>query len=1009
MPVSAENSGARLFYRRYKKSVITFLLFITYAGAVFWSNYDSVQQLQKDALVQFQLETEKQSAAISYYFSERRNDIYELTGSEPVVNFFKNLDLGMTFQYGLGVNVELIEDRFEQISSRKRIDERAIYSGLMLVDADGVPIAGWNSPDSLAGYKDWIAPSNRDVRILLGRHSSEVVFSAPVWIAGVYRGELLAWTSAGTSLAQFGQPGLGGRSFLIDSQTGVPIDATIDPELARATTESARRNRAAQGVSTVVSISSVRAKNLVVALVDIKQTPFTFVSVTTESSTDQGPARLFLLAAAVLPLIVLLIAILDILERRRLEDLQEQARIEAERLAQTRSDFLANMSHEIRTPMNAIIGMSDLCLETELNSKQRNYLTKIQGASNSLLRIINDILDFSKIESGKLTVENISFDLDPLLDDLCALFGDGAREKGLELLFDIDVSASQAFVGDPLRLKQVLINLISNAIKFSEQGTVQVRARAEAVDDAVVDLHVEVVDEGIGLSDEQQARLFSAFTQADETTTRRYGGTGLGLAICRRLVRLMGGDIEVMSKDGQGSCFSFHVRLEVDRTRISSTEMMQQLLAPHGACPVLIVDANLACRMVVAKQIAQMGLVAKFYSTFQQAFDDVSNQPATVYLAVFVDSALLDGSDEASMRRMREILGNATPPPFFLLNSSRFESLPAFSTAYFDAVLTKPTTARRLFAELAPFLGIKTRPGATPDEPMAQTGSTSTHDLRGIEVLLVDDVLLNQEVVSDMLIGAGMTVRQAANGQEALDAIADKVPDCVLMDCQMPVMDGYEATRRLRADERYRKLTVIALTASALPTERQRCLDAGMDGYLTKPVRARDLFAALKGHMPSPATPPLSKAAPAPTRSPTPTLPIPARNLTETGTAKALGALEGLPYLPGIDRQVGLRYANGKPALYRKLLLIFKSSHGQEFESGFRQALERDDWTQAIRMAHTLKSSSRMIGANRLGDLANQLEEDCQAAKRADVNDLFDQILVELSKVCGGFANLASE
>ena len=1000
MPAQAENRGVRLFYKRYKKSVITFLLFITYAGAVFWSNYDSLQKLQDDSLLQFQLETEKQSAAISYYFSERRNDIYELAGSEPVVNFFGNRDLGMTFQYGLGVNVELIEDRLEQISSRKRVGEQPIYTGLMLIDSDGVPVAGWNSPDSLSAYRYWLAPENHEVRILLGRHLSEVVFSAPVWINNAYRGELLAWTNAATSLAQFGYTGGEGRSFLVDNQSGVPVDAGVSEALGQGAIGAALKDRVGRGGSSIVTLTDGRASKLVVAQVDIKQTPFSFASVSTEFSTDQGPARLFLLAVAVLPLIVLLIAILDILERRRLEDLQEQARVEAERLAQTRSDFLANMSHEIRTPMNAIIGMSDLCLETDLNSKQRNYLTKIQGASNSLLRIINDILDFSKIESGKLDVERISFDLDPVLDELCSLFADKAGEKSVELVFDVDESANPVFIGDPLRLKQVLINLISNAIKFSDGGTIQVRIQTERVDAGEVYLHVEVIDEGIGLSAEQQSRLFNAFTQADATTTRRYGGTGLGLAICRRLVQLMGGEIAVTSAVGEGSCFHFFVRLAVDHSRLSSAAMMRQLLAPHAACPVLIVEDNPATRVAMAVQLAQIGLVGEFYATCDQATEAIARPYVPVYLAILVDSGLLERDGEASMRRLREPLGNAPVPPFILLNKTGFDSSRSALMSHFDAVLPKPTTARRLFSEFAPFLGIKARPGSTQGDEFDETRSSGT-DMSGVEVLLVDDVLLNQEVVSDMLIGAGLKVRVVGDGQEALDAIEQKMPDCVLMDCQMPVMDGYEATRRLRADERFRKLPIIALTASALPTERQRCLDAGMDGYLSKPVRARDLFSALRAHLPAPEVVPNALA--------TSHRAQPGRALDVKNEFQTPSPLSDFPALPGIDKQVGLRYANGKPALYRKLLHIFNASHGKDFELGFRHALIREDWPQALRMAHTLKSSARMIGASTLGDLAGQLEEACLSMERGGVSDLLDHVLSELAVVSGGLVTMAAE
>ena len=997
MPTPLLSHGVRRFYRRYWKRVLTFLLFIGYAGAVFWSNYDSLRQLQNDALLQFQLETEKQSAVIAYYFSERRNDIDELAASEQVVNFFRNSDLGMSFAYGLGVNVELIEGRLEQIAMRKRVGERPIYAGLLLIDSDGVPIAGWNSPDADTDYSGWLMPGNREARIRLlaqeQQQKSELVVSSPVWIDNVYRGELLAWTSAGASLAQFGRPNSRWYSFLVDQQTGKALSAGLGSALLQTRLEVALVRQSRQDASSVATLGGGDGRQLAFARVNISKTPLAFVSVTSEFPDERGLGRLFLLAAGVLPFIVLLVAVLDVMERRRLEDLQERARLEAERLAQARSDFLANMSHEIRTPMNAIIGMTDLCLESPAvgsDSRQRSYLNKIRGASNSLLRIVNDILDFSRIESGKLEIERIPFELDPVLDDLGTLFARKASEKGIELIFDVDDSASPIFIGDPLRLKQILINLIDNAIKFSGHGTIQVRIRAQSVD-LSTQLHLQVIDQGIGLSEEQRRRLFTAFTQADATTTRRYGGTGLGLAICRQLVELMGGRIEVESTLGQGSCFQVFVPLGVEHARLSSAARMQLSLAVHAACPVLVVDGNPRSRAAIAAQLRQIGLMAELCATCDAASAALVRLQAPVYLAVLIDSTLPE-SCGAGVRQLRHHLGNAAPP-VILVGGADIELSGASSSHAFAAVLLKPTTASRLFATLAPFLGVDVQPGFPPESEMPPTGEP--FNLRGVDVLLVDDVVLNQEVVRDQLEDAGLRVRVASNGQEALAAIAEKMPDCVLMDCQMPVMDGYEATRQLRADERYRRLVVIALTASALPSERQRCLAAGMDGYLAKPVRAHDLLAALHGHLTARGIIPLQGTTAAK-----------AVDSQEEGLQKRRrpATITALPDLPGIDGDDGLRHANGKPALYHELLRVFSDSHGRGFAPGFRHALDNDDWRAATRMAHTLKSSARTIGANALAELAGELEEACRQQQRPVVDRWLDRVLSQLTKVTNGLA-----
>ena len=1048
MQEMVETRSTSSFFTRYKKSVVSFLLFIAYAAAVFWSNFDSLRQLQSDALRQFQLESEKQSAAISYYFSERRNDIFELASAETILNFFINRDLGMTFQYGLGVNIELIEERLEEVAQRKRVGEQAIYNGFLLIDSDGVPVAGWNAPDVAEGYSNWLAPTNHETRILpmaKGREHDTLI-SAPVWINRVYRGELLAWTSASTSLAQFGQSSAPWRSFLVDRQTGEPLDRGISAALVRTPAGVALAEQAVLGGSSIVTVNGESTNKMAIAQSDIRQTPFAFVSVSTEFPSDRGSSRLILLAVGVLPLIVLLIAVLDILERRRLEDLQEEARIEAERLARARSEFLANMSHEIRTPMNAIIGMSDLCLPTAVNEKQRNYLTKIQSASNSLLCIVNDILDFSKIESGKLEVEHIPFELDAIFDDLASLFAEKAEQKSLEIVFDADRSTSDIFIGDPLRLKQVLTNLLSNAIKFSEQGTIIVRARAESLEKealtlapvatspAFARLRIEVIDEGIGLSDAQQSRLFNAFSQADATTTRRYGGTGLGLAICKRLVELMGGEIGVDSRFAAGSNFHFFVQLGRDSARLSSAARMAELLAPHAACPVLVVDATPAGRAAIASQLGQLGLIAELHACCESAMALLSEPQPPMLLALMIVGGATDCDSELAIRRLRAQLGHEAAPPVILLGNVSEEGgsggrggagktgQSTFSHA-FDGVVSKPLCLSRLFAVLAGFVGVRERPHLVQDST-SSSPLTPQIDLAafvGVEVLLVDDVLLNREVVTDMLTGVGMRVRVAANGQEALDAVAEHQPDCVLMDCQMPVMDGYEATRKLREATPSRNLPIIALTANALPSERQRCLDAGMDAYLAKPVRAHELLATLQANLPvrGPARDPaqaqrgatmstmstVSTAAAAavvkaPAGSGQP--PALASNVINAIKVIDLALVPVLPVLPGIDREIGLRYANGKPALYRKLLHIFNESHGQAFEHDFRDAIARGDWRAAARHAHTLKSSSRMIGAAALGEFASALEESCLAQEPVATEARLNSLLTELATVRGG-------
>ena len=984
MREEAEESGRFPYLARYKKSIITLLIFVTYAGAVFWGNYTSMQRLQVNALTQFKLETEKQASAISYFFSERRSDISELAESDTIGSFFANRDLGMTYEYGLGLNVQLIEDRLETVAARKRIGEQAIYSALALIDSDGMLVASWNTPRHMENSPAWLDANNRATRIRLDTKNRELMVSAPVWINKVYRGELLAWLRADTSFAQFGRSLLDGQSLLVDREGGEPLNVNGTSHWLSVHWGELK----GQGAVNASAIIHSTVDDHVLAKVDIAQTPLSFISLAADNPVSGVSDRMFLVAAGVIPLIVVLLAFLDVMERRRLERMREAARQEAERLAQARSDFLANMSHEIRTPMNAIIGMTELCLATDLNSKQHNYVSKIQRASDSLLRIVNDILDFSKIESGKLTIEKTPFELDRVLESVGQLFAEKASAKSIELVFDVDESDKRVFVGDPLRLEQILINLVGNAIKFSEQGNVVVRVRADAIDERAADLVFTVIDEGIGLSVEEQSRLFNAFTQADTTTTRRYGGTGLGLAICKQLVNLMGGQISVESAQGRGSRFTFFVRLGIDPGQEPQLAMMARQFSALGERRVLLVDDNPVVQTAVASQLSLIGLRAEGCLSGHEAVLALTRDGAPDYLAVLLDLNMPEQDGLLSLQRAEGSL-----PPIILMASSshdrRLESL----SELFESFMVKPTTASGLFVEISHLLGLRAA-GEKPAVAIEAAGPSAevrgdAKPLKGVEVLLVDDVALNQEVVRDMLESAGVRVRIAGNGQEAIDAleaVGQRLPDCVIMDCQMPVMDGYEATRRIRQDERLRKLPIIALTANALPSERERCREAGMDGYITKPVRSADLLAALAEHLPRP---------------------VVSTIIATTPEAKpAVPAMVTLPVLPGVDTRLGVHYANGKTELYRKLLNLFLESHGRDFCVQFPAARDAGDMKTATRLAHSLKGAAMMIGASNLSELARSLEDACRDGQDELIGARLAAVLQEMDMVCAGLARL---
>jgi len=645
-------------FQEYRRSFLTFLIFISYAAAVFWGNYQFLQKLQENASIQQRLESEKRASVIAYYFSSRQDDVRDLAESEVIGGFFNNRDMGMSFQYGLGVNVELIEARFERLLAMKRVGDYPVYSGFVLLDDDGVTVASWNRSGSGRPVRIGADSNKNEVTISRGDKKRELLIKAPVWISQAHRGELLAWVNIQASLAQFGSHA-DGNFFLVDRMSGEMLSSGSDePKLSDAYSRALKTVAGAGGGKGKIVLEDSEEGALTVNRIDIEGTPLSYVEISPTNAGATVFSRFFLVAAGVIPVVVLLLVFLDVRERRRLELLREQARIEAERLARARSDFLANMSHEIRTPMNAIIGMTGLCLDNESDPKRRNYLSKIQRASDALLRIVNDVLDFSKIESGKLEIERIPFDMDRVLEGVGALFSDKAADKGIELIFDVDVSVTPMFIGDSLRLEQVLTNLIGNALKFADCGNVVVRMRSEMVDSGSARLRCEVIDEGIGVSPEQQARLFSPFTQADATTTRRFGGSGLGLVICKRLVEMMDGSVGVISRPDKGSTFWFDVRLGVDLRRASPIQEMTQQLRSFAQRPVLVVDANEACRVALEAQLGQLGLASESYPSVEAAISAVARDDAPDFLAVMVDFRLAQAEGGgwggyASSRRQR--------------------------------------------------------------------------------------------------------------------------------------------------------------------------------------------------------------------------------------------------------------------------------------------------------------------------------------------------------------------